>query len=151
MAQIQRKQRIEDTLELLDEQGNICHTLQVRLDVDSCFVRVSQARKNIIACEQELKKNDTPQAHEHYGAALCELFSAIFGDDGCDKILEHYDNRYTEMLLDILPYLITDIYPRFDELSMARVKQMVNLKSSVDSMRNHRRSGKHARGRRFVK
>ena len=148
MAQIQRKQKIEDTLELLDENGVICHTLPVNIDIDRCFVRVAQARKNIIAAEQELKKENTPKAHENYGKAICELYSAIFGDEGCDKILEHYDNRYTDMFLDIMPYLINEIYPRFDAISKAKVQQLIDLKSAVDP---RKRTGKHSRGRTFRK
>ena len=39
MAQIQRKQRFEDTLELLDEAGNVCVTLPVSLNLEDATTK----------------------------------------------------------------------------------------------------------------
>ena len=139
MAQIQRKQRFEDTLELLDEQGKVCVTLPVSLNIEEVYVRICKARKAVVKAEEAMRKEQTEDTIKAYGESVCFLFSAIFGDDGCEKIVRHYDGRYTEMLLDILPYLIETVFPKFDELSEARLRRAVELRRAVDGVSGRRR------------
>ena len=142
MAQIQRKKRFEDTLELLDEQGNVCVTLPVSLDIETVYRRVQKARKAAAEAEANMKDNATDEAYEAYGKAVFELFASVFGEGGAEKILQHYENNYSEMLLDVLPYLLDNVFPSLDELSAARIQQAVNLRSAADNY-----AGKHSKGR----
>ena len=137
MAQIQRKQRFEDTLELLDEAGNVCVTLPVSLNLEEIYVKVNSARKAVAKAEKALREDETEDTLKAYGEAVCFLFSVVFGDGGCEEIVRHYSSDYGEMLLDILPYLINDVFPKFDELSSKRLRQAVELRAG--GPREHKR------------
>ena len=147
MAQIQRKKRIDDTLELLDENGNVCFTVPVSLSLDKAFARITAARRNAALAEQELRKSNAPEAVEHYGQAICELLTSVFGEDGAEKIIRHYEEDYSEMLLDVLPYLLENVFPKIDTLSSERLRQAVELRKAVDS-RNTRRGAAKKKYRR---
>ena len=150
MAQIQRKQHFEDTLELLDEQGNVCVTLPISLNIEDVYVKVHNARRAVAKAEEALRKEQTEETVNAYGEAVCFLFSGIFGDEGCEKIVRHYDGRYTEMLLDILPYLIETVFPKFDELSSKRLQQAVELRRAADKAASRGR-GRQRQRKRFGK
>ena len=153
MAQIQRKQHFTDTLELLDEAGNVCVTLPVSLNLEEIYVKVHSARRAVIRAEAAMQKEQTEDTIKAYGESVCFLFSAIFGDDGCEKIVQHYDGNYGEMLLDIMPYLINEVFPKFDELSSKRLQQAIELRKAADKAaqvsRNRRRQQRGHKGKRF--
>ena len=150
MAQIQRKQRFTDTLELLDETGSVCVTLPVSLNLEEIYVKVSSARRAVARAEEALRREQTEDTAKAYGEAVCLLFSAIFGDEGCEKIVRHYDGRYNEMLLDIMPYLIETVFPKFAELSSKRLQQAVELRRAADKAASVNR-GRQKQRKRFGK
>lgn len=142
MAQIQRKRRFEDSLELLNENGDVCYTIPVSLDIEKVYTEINKARNAAAEAETALKRENTPAALEAYGKAVYSLFASVFGKNGADNIFTHYENNYTEMLLDVLPYLLENVFPRLDALSSERLKQAVELRRVVDSKygnRKHRR------------
>lgn len=147
MAQIQRKKRIDDTLDLLDETGEVCYTIPVSIDLDRSFVSITKARREAALAEQELRSKNTAEAIEAYGKAICELFTSVFGEPGTEKIVQHYEGNYSEMLLDILPYLLENVFPKIDALSSERLQQAVALRKAVDS-RNMRRGATKKKYRR---
>ena len=147
MAQIQRKKRFEDTLELLDENGNVCVTLPVRLDIEKAFVRLNKARRGLAKAQKEASDSATEEKYEALGAAIFELFASVFGDDGASDIMQHYENSYSEMMADIMPYLFDNVFPKLDELSAARVQQVENLRAAADNYARKHRKGKLNRRR----
>ena len=55
--QVQRKSRIKETLELLDETGAVVESLDVDLNVDQIAGRVNKAYEVLGAAQTALQKN----------------------------------------------------------------------------------------------
>ena len=50
----------------------------------------------------------------------------IFGDQQTTRLLAFYENNYTELLLDIVPFINDVILPPIKELKEERKKQLVD-------------------------
>lgn len=126
MFTVQRKKRrIHETLQLLNEEGTQELTVVVDLDIDQIAARVNKSYEKIGMLQNDLRKNprDT-RTMEAFGQAVLEIFKIIFGDDQAMKILEFYDENYTEMLVDLFPFINEEIMPQVKEASRQRAEQL---------------------------
>jgi hypothetical protein len=126
MYTITRKNRIKEELQLCHADGSVACVLEVDLNVDEIANRVNKAYEMLGMAQNELQNapND-PKTMEAYGKAVCAVFDVIFGEDGTQKIMEFYENHYTEMLLDVFPFINDEIMPKIKEASEQRRKQLV--------------------------
>ena len=125
MYQITRKNRIKEDLQLCHANGDVACTIPVDINVDKMTARISKAYENLGMAQNELMENQSDvKLMEAYGNAVVEILSAIFGEDGAKKILEFYEDCYTEALLDILPFVSNEIMPKIREASAARKEQL---------------------------
>lgn len=128
MYQIQRKNRIKEQLQLCHANGDIACTLDVDINVDRMTAQISKAYDQLGRAQNELMKDRTSdKLIEEYGKAVVLVLTAIFGEDGCKKILDFYEDNYTECLLDILPFVSGEIMPKIREASKARKEQLQAL------------------------
>lgn len=128
MYQIQRKNRIKEQLQLCHANGDIACTLDVDINVDRMTAQISKAYDQLGKAQNELMKDRTSdKLIEEYGKAVVLVLTAIFGEDGCKKILDFYEGNYTECLLDILPFVSGEIMPKIREASQARKEQLEAL------------------------
>ena len=128
MYQIQRKNRIKEQLQLCHANGDIACTLDVDINVDRMTAQISKAYDQLGKAQNELMKDRTSdKLIEEYGKAVILVLTAIFGEDGCKKILDFYEDNYTECLLDILPFVSGEIMPKIREASKARKEQLQAL------------------------
>lgn len=124
--QVQRKSRIKETLELLDETGAVVESLDVDLNVDQIAGRVNKAYEVLGAAQTALQKNArSDEALEAYGKAVLAVFDVIFGEDGTKKLISFYDGNFNEMLLDVFPFINDEIMPKIRAASAARREQML--------------------------
>lgn len=131
--QIQRKKMINDTLELLDENGNVGCKVHVRLDADSIALEFID-KYNIMVAAQ--KKLDVLQAEddvmpEQIRDALLALIDTVicmmqilFGNDATNEIIKFYEDRRWSMCLDILPFIQGAIVPAVSENMNARSEEL---------------------------
>ena len=125
--QITRKNRIKEELQLCHADGSIAEQIIVDLNVDEITARVQKAYEALGIAQDALQKQpDSPQLMEAYGNAIVAVFRVIFGDDGTERILAFYESNYTEMLLDIFPFLNEVIMPQIRAASEARKQQLVD-------------------------
>lgn len=123
--QVQRKNHIQETLELLDKDGKVSHVLTVDLNTDQIANRVSKAFDDIGRLQSDLQKNPTdPKMQEAFGMAVISTIRVIFGDEQTETILEYYENSYTEMLVDLFPFINDCIMPQIREASAKRCEQL---------------------------
>jgi len=144
--QASRHKRVQEVLELLDDKGNVAHTLHVDLDADVMAKQISakhlalvQAQRNMVATQQNVKDGDTDKALEVIGNTLVDLFEAVFGDENTKAILNFYENRYIEMCQEVLPFVVNVIIPRVREVAQESRNKL---------MQGYNRKQKRAFGRR---
>ena len=54
----------------------------------------------------------TPETIDAGGHAVLTLMESLFGDETAWKILNHYDDDYVTMVMDIFPYIVEVIVPQ---------------------------------------
>lgn len=125
--QIRRKnKKIKETLELVNDAGEVVEALDVDLDIDQVAARVNKAYEVLGMAQNTLQKDSrSPEALEAYGKAVLAVFNVIFGEDGTEKLLTFYEGNTSEMLLDVFPFINEAVMPKIKAASEARRDQMI--------------------------
>ena len=142
MYQVTRKNRIKEQLQLCHADGTVALTADVDLNVDIIANRVSKAYEAPGMAQNALTNDPrNPATMEAYGNAVIAVFNVIFGEDQTAAIVEFYEGNYTEMLLDLFPFINNEIMPKIAEASEARRAQLLEAtKEAQKSNRAQRRS-----------
>ena len=137
MYQVTRKNRIKEQLQLCHADGSVALTADVDLNVDKIAARVNKAFE-VLGMAQNALQNDprNPETLTAYGNAVAAVFAVIFGEENAAKIAEFYENNYTEMLLDISPFINDHIMPQIREARAQRREQLIAASKAA------KRSGK---------
>ena len=107
--------------------GSVAETVYVDINVDEITARTAKAYEVLNMAQNALSKEPENEAlMDAFGAAVVAVFRVIFGDDGAEKILTFYERHYSEMLLDIFPFINNVIMPKINEASAARREQLIN-------------------------
>ena len=126
MYQITRKNRIKETLQLCHANGDVACEIDVDLNVDEIAGRVNKAREVLAMAQNTLQKDqDSASAMEAYGNAVVALFNVLFTEDGTRQMVEFYEGNYTEMLLDVFPFINNEIIPKIQAASEDRKAQLM--------------------------
>ena len=126
MYTITRKNRIKEQLQLCHEDGSVALSVNVDLNVDQIASRVNTAYELLGAAQVCLQKDPaSDEAVKAYGQAVIGVFDVIFGEENSKKILEFCENSYTEMLLDVFPFINDEIMPKIRQASSDRKKQLL--------------------------
>ena len=134
MYTVERKNRIREELFLKDGDKEL--TVPVDLNVDAIQAKAVKAWQDVGKAQEQLRRDPkSPERMEAYGTATLSLFSVIFGEEGANRILTFYEENYTEMLLDVFPFLNGVILPKIAEASAARRAQ---LQDAARSMKKHK-------------
>ena len=125
MYKVTRKNRIKEQLQLCHANGDIAAVIEVDLNVDEIAQRVNKAYEMLGMAQNALQKDlGDPKLMESYGNAVIGVFNVIFGEEGCQKIVEFYDQNWTEMLLDLFPFINDEIMPKIRQASADRKEQL---------------------------
>lgn len=116
--------RLERDLEISDKSGNQIAVFHVSITMREMETRVAKAYEQMSIAQAELKKN--PGAVEAYGKAVIAFMGTIFGDDQTAELLEIYENDYTQMLLDIVPFIQDEIMPALKAMSETTKERMLS-------------------------
>ena len=125
---IQRKQTIEDELIIENSKGEETLRLPVKLHVDAILADYNRQRK--LLGEFQYKVAEDPMSEEALmalGMCIVSFFKLIFGEEGGEKLLDFYENRYTEMLEDVAPYVVEVIQPQIDAAMRQRAERYKKL------------------------
>ena len=126
MYTITRKNRIKEQLQLCHADGTVALTADVDLNVDEIAGRVNKAYEALGMAQNALQKNaESAQLMEAYGNTVTAFFAVIFGEETAGKIVEFYEGRWTEMLLDLFPFINNEIMPKIREASADRKAQLL--------------------------
>lgn len=132
MAVLERKKKLVDTLELKNEDGSTFAILNIDLDVDRIMAEYNRARNDVIRAQQKIKTDpQNPEILNEYGQAIISVLDVLFGTENTKKLLEFYENKYSELLEMIFPYISNEIEPRMREIvndKVAKMKAQFNRK-----------------------
>ena len=137
--QVKRKSKIKERLELCDESGEVVLPIDVEINVDDMAGRIAAAQQTLYMAQALIEKEpQSEKAQEAFGTAVIAMFAVIFGKDNADKIVAFYDGRYSEMLLDVFPFINEVIMPKIKSASEERRQQLMN------AARASKRSTRHS-------
>ena len=126
MYQVKRQNHIKETLQLCEADGTVAEEILVDLNVDIISSRVNKAYEMLGMAQNDLQANmDSPELITAYGNAVIAIFDVIFGVENREKIFRFYDGNYTEMLLDLFPFINDVVMPKIKEVSEARMQQIL--------------------------
>ena len=126
MYQVTRKNRIRESVQLCHADGTVAETIEVDLNVDEVANRANKAYEMLGMAQLELQKDgNTEKLLEAYGNAVIAVFNVIFGADGASRIIAFYEGNYTEMLLDLFPFINNEIMPKIRAATAARKEQLI--------------------------
>ena len=127
---IKRTRPFVDTLELEDGDKQLTVSVSVHFERSAPLIR--KAQMALIEAEkaiQQDKKN--PNNLETYGNAVIALFAAVFGEQETGEILRFYEGQYTDMLTDILPYILYTVLPAMQLYQRQKVEQMTQARKKI--------------------
>lgn len=142
MYQVTRKNRIKETLQLCHADGSVAHEILVDLNVDQIAGRVNKAYEALSAAQETLASQPkSEQALEAYGNAIFAVFDVIFGEENRKTIVDFYEGNYSEMLLDLFPFINNEILPKIWAANADRREQLIQAaKLAKQSNRASRRT-----------
>lgn len=128
---ITRTQKITETLELSDKNGNVIDSIDIDIDADAVCTAFRKKQTEVIDAERRLKEirkngveTDLECAYEAYGNAVIAIFELIFGEDGTKKLLEFFEDNYIEMGIQVVPFINAVIVPKINETLRNRKAQI---------------------------
>lgn len=128
MYKIQRKQTIKDTLVIESSAGKEELRLDVHLHVDDAISQYNRLHCILGEATAELAKDPTSEkCLTAYGLAVMALFDLVFGEEGEKKLMEYYENRYSEMLEDVAPFISDRINPQMNKAMRERAKKFKSM------------------------
>lgn len=122
MYQFKRLARIQEEIQLGDE------VLKVDLDADTAVNNFRRVQVELLNAQQKVKElakkkvapEEVDAAMQAYGEAIVAALKFVFGEDNAVKILDFYENNYTEMAEEVFPFIINVIYPQLDKALKAK-------------------------------
>lgn len=122
MYKIKCTRKFYDTLVLCDEQGEVQKELKIEVDIDAIatgfrevLTKLEKAQKSLQDNQKLKKQNEFDKAYYEYGEALIKMFEMCFGTENTEEIVTFFENRYTEMSVEIVPYITKEIIPLVGE------------------------------------
>ena len=120
-----RREKAIETFALADENGDIIKEFPVNCDPEQRLIEYNRAKNKVIAAEALLDKDPNEESYEKYGKTLLDMLGIFFGDNAIREILDFFEGNYSEMILEIIPFIRDVVEPRMREISD---KQMAELK-----------------------
>ena len=124
MYEITRRSKIKEVLAVNNADGSKAFEVPVEINVDTFVGRWNKARVALAEAQADLQADKTDAKAQRYGESVIALMRLVFGDDGAEKLIDFYANDYTEMLLDVFPFIADRIEPQVNAATDERVKQL---------------------------
>lgn len=133
--QAKRHKRFQEDFELVNEEGEVIHSLHVDLDADDLVPRLNRKYTELIralADTSEAKQGkitsseDADQRFERLGHAVVDMLEAVFGEEDTALILDFYDNRYIELTKEVVPFITKCVIPRCIEIRKENQQSILN-------------------------
>ena len=128
MQKIKRMNRIREELQLCHADGTVALTVNVDINTDDMAAQIRQAYEQFEAVKALLNAEGAGKEQEQAaGEALLGLFRLVFGQQNLQRMLEFYEGRESELLLDVLPFVRDEILMKVYTAVNARKAQIVKF------------------------
>lgn len=132
--QAKKHKRLQEDFELVNEEGEIVHTLHVSLDAEDMVAKIGRkytALTKALADTTEMKRKaenaeEIQRSCEVLGRAVVDLVEAVFGAGDAKTIIDFYEGRYVEMSQEVLPFISQCVIPRMHEIRNENKKSVLN-------------------------
>ena len=126
---IYKPQQIIEQLELCDTDGTVAATLDINIEADTIAQQFGINWNKFIELKTAVSTmadtaDDYNKVQEMYGLAILSLFVLLFGKDNTDKLCEFYDNRYSTMIAEIMPFIEQIVVPAIIKANANKVNQI---------------------------
>ena len=128
--QAKRHNTYTEEFELVNEFGEVVHTLHVSIDPGSMVEKLSGQYTELLRTQTEIQSIDPEEkgeligAYQKLGNAVIAILKSVFGDDDTEIILEFYNNRYNEMALEVMPFITDVVIPKIREITQQNRKSI---------------------------
>lgn len=110
MYKIKRQNHITEQLQIEDNGKEL--TLNVDIYVDAITRDYVELGARLNRLRQQIQQKDAPEELiTEFGRVITSYFILFFGEEQTEKLLELYEHRYNELLLDITPFLQDVVVP----------------------------------------
>ena len=124
-----RQELVTEDLELCNADGTVVKTIHVELDADNMVRKLSEkhvalinALKNVQEIKDASTEGEKANAVTVLGAAVVDLFEAVFGREDAECILDFYGNRYVEMCQEVVPFITQVVIPEVRKIAKQNKK-----------------------------
>lgn len=109
--------------ELCVKSGEIEKIYKVNLHVEDVISKYNNLRRLLGEADRQRKEKQTEESYKQLGEVIVELIRIIFGDEQASDMIDFYENRVIELLLDVVPFINNEIQPKMDEVSSEAVSK----------------------------
>ncbi len=123
--QIKRQKNVIEPLELLSPSGEIEETVNANLKIETIAKEYRKIKIEFMNAQKECQ-NQSEEAIIKFGGVVMSMFSLIFGVDGAEKILKYFEDSYTEMAVQVMPYIWEVVEPAINDYVTAQKDIIAN-------------------------
>lgn len=125
--QIKKSSRITEQLEFLGEDNQVVLTIDVDIDADLLSQKYRATEVKLMECKKQASSG-TAEGLQAYGTAVLALFDMVFGEENTQQMLAYFDGSYTDMLLQVSPFIQNVVKPAIEaEILEKRQRMAANM------------------------
>lgn len=116
--QAKRKKEYAEEFQLVDDDGSVVKTIQVKLDADSVVRNLSEKHVALVRALEDVRSvsasnepEDKARGLEVLGGAVTDMLEAVFGEEDAKAIVDFYEGRYIEMCSEVVPFITGVVIP----------------------------------------
>lgn len=124
--QIKKTSRITEDIELLGESENAEKILHVEINPDGIMSNYRKAEIQLLKTQTAAREGKSAVAVEEYGKAVTALFETVFGTETTAELLTYFENKHTEMLIQLMPFITDVVRPAVAEAIKSQKSRLAN-------------------------
>lgn len=124
MYVVRKSSDIHEEFVVEDTSGKRLLSLPVNIVIDDVLASYNRLRRILGEAQEKLRQDPTKSEYqEYYGKVFVELLKVVFGENGCARLLECYENKYDKLLSDVAPFIVECINPQMEAAMKARAEK----------------------------